>query len=97
YKDGFALGAFDMDKKEWIYIGTPGQLRSINIMLDARGNLFYQGKESFAHMDTRLKTMMEIWRGEEVNVVNKDNSIIEPELFKAHKRLENEEVKYTTL
>lgn len=97
YKDGFALGAFDMDKKEWIYIGTPGQLRSINIMLDARRNLFYQGKESFAHMDTRLKTMMEIWRGEEVNVVNKDHSIIEPELFKAHKRLENEEVKYTTL
>lgn len=42
--DGVSFGAFDMDKKEWIYQSEPGMVsHHRNLMLDNNGNVYFNG------------------------------------------------------
>ena len=55
-REGFALGALDMDTKQWIYQGEPGAVRhNRNMMLDRDGNVYFNGKEDPARYEARLK------------------------------------------
>lgn len=54
--DGFAFGAFNMDKKEWIYQSSPGTIdNDRNFMLDNQGNIYFNGREIPAHATLRRK------------------------------------------
>lgn len=45
-QDGVAFGAFDMDKKEWIYQSAPGIIsHHRNLMLDKQGNIYFNGHQ----------------------------------------------------
>jgi len=98
YNNGFALGVFDMNKKEWIYQGTPGEItHDRNFMLDASGNLYFNGIESVAHTGLRLKTALENWQKEKVNVTDEGRLISASMLPGPKKRLNKDVGKYTTL
>lgn len=96
YNNGIALGAFDMTKKEWIYKGPPGQIgMDRNFMLDDKGNVYFNGPESFAHTGIRLKNELEVWQKDEK--ANEGKLISATMLPGAKKRLNKEAGRYTTI
>lgn len=98
YNDGFALGVFDMDKKEWIYQGTPGQItQDRNFMLDANGNLYFNGRESYAHTGVRLKALLEAWQKDKDRKTDEGKLISATMIPKTKKRLNKDVGIYTTL
>ncbi|MBL7735273.1 MAG: hypothetical protein JNL51_07435 [Chitinophagaceae bacterium] len=100
YNDGFALGVFDMNKKEWIYQGVPGQIgMDRNFILDAKGNLYFNGRESFAHTGVRLKSLLEAWEKDQAKFSKADEGkLISASMLPGIKRRLNKEGnKYTTL
>jgi hypothetical protein len=53
---GFAFGAFDMNKKKWIYQSEPGKIgNDRNFIMDNKGNIYFNGEEIDAHKALRLK------------------------------------------
>lgn len=98
YNDGFALGVFDMNKKEWIYQGTPGQITmDRNFMLDAKGNLYYNGRESYDHTGVRLKGLLKDWRNNQDMKSDEGKLISASMIPKTKKRLNRDVGRYTTL
>ena len=94
---GFAFGAFDMNKKEWIYQGTPGLIgMDRNFMLDTQGNVYFNGQEIPDHTGLRLKARLEAWQ---IDQATKNGGPIIPTsmLPGAKKRLKKEANTYTTL
>ncbi|MEO5998292.1 MAG: hypothetical protein ABIN89_16175 [Chitinophagaceae bacterium] len=98
YNDGFALGVFNMDKKEWVYQGTPGQIgMDRNFILDAKGTLYFNGIESSAHTGVRLKALLEAWQRDQANKADSGKLISASMLPGVKKRLNKEADRYTTL
>lgn len=55
-RQGFAMGALDLEKKQWIYQSEPGAVgNNRNMMLDRDGNVYFNGKEDPARHEARLK------------------------------------------
>lgn len=98
YYNGIALGAFDLAKKKWIYEGTPGLVRlDRNFMLDSKGNLYFNGPESYAHTGARLKAELKVW-GKNKKAESDKNELIYASMYSGAKKLVNKnEVRYTTL
>jgi len=54
--NGFAFGAFDMNTKKWIFQSDPGSIgNDRNLMMDTKGNVYFNGREISAHTEIRLK------------------------------------------
>lgn len=98
YNDGFALGVFDMDKKEWIYKGIPGQIGLDRaFMLDANGNLYFNGRESYDHTGARLKAMVDAWE-KNLDMKGDEGKLISASMIpKTKKRLNKDVGRYTTI
>lgn len=89
--DGFAFGVFDMGTKKWIYNGPPAEVsgQDRNFMLDSKGNVYFNGKESVAHAALREKTLKEAMG---------DGNLIPASMLPGIKRRINKNAKqYTTL
>lgn len=98
YNDGFALGVFDMDKKEWIYEGIPGQIgQDRSFMLDAKGNLYFNGRESYDHTGVRLNALLDAWQKDEDSKADESKLISASMIPDTKKRLNKDVGRYTTL
>src|SRR5690606_10743563 len=98
YNDGFALGVFDMDNKEWIYKGLPGQIGLDRaFMLDTNGILYINGRESYDHTGVRLRAMLDAWEKDQKNKADEGKLISASMIPKATQRLNRDVGRYTTL
>ena len=96
---GFSLGVFDLDRKEWIYTGPPGEIsgQDRNFMLDSRGNIYFNGKEHFEHTGIRLEAQLREWQLDKQRM-EEEGSLIPQSMLPGIKRRINKHAKtYTTL
>ncbi|MEH6682028.1 MAG: hypothetical protein V7724_15890 [Sediminicola sp.] len=94
---GFAFGAFDMDKREWIYTGIPGQIANDrNFMLDADGNVYFNGYEGYEHTGVRLKALLREWEEDE-NERKGQISLSSKKSLGLDKRINKNADRYTTI
>jgi len=94
-----AFGVFDMGKKEWIYESSSGQItRDRNIMMDAEGNVYFNGPESPAHTGVRLRALLAQWEKNQVDYKGDQGALISATMIpKTKARLNKNADEYTTL
>lgn len=97
--EGFALGVFDMSTREWIYKGKPGEIsgQDRNFILDSKGNLYFNGPESFIHTGIRLKNLLEAWQKKKTTIYDQGKYVSPSMLPGIKRRLNKESSTYTTL
>lgn len=97
--DGFALGVFDMGTKKWIYEGAPGEISNWdrNFILDSKGNLYFNGSESFFHTGIRLKSLLEAWKKKKTTIYDQGKLVSPSMLPDIKRRLNKENDTYITL